>query len=117
MQRGVFNPAYQELLDWLKTSPREGPDADPLWPMENGGVRIQSATSMGELGSDPAVVGISVHDALAFCHWLNHSQGPGFRLPTEDEWEWAVRGPTGERFLGVTNGRRITVILESEPMC
>jgi iron(II)-dependent oxidoreductase len=38
------------------------------------------------------VVGVSWHDALAFCRWLTQLTGVPHQLPTEAQWEAAARG-------------------------
>ena len=43
-------------------------------------------------GSNQPVVGVTWHDAAAFCQWLTKVTGVIHKLPTEDQWEVAARG-------------------------
>lgn len=50
---------------------------------------------------DHPVVCVSHNDAMAYINWLNRTTGKEFRLPTEEEWEYAARGrTTSSRFWG-----------------
>jgi formylglycine-generating enzyme required for sulfatase activity len=47
---------------------------------------------------DSPVVCIRWQDAKAYADWLSVITGATYRLPTEDEWEWAARGGSNDTF-------------------
>lgn len=73
-ERPVTNDQYAAYVQQTDALP------PPFWSQDNFHI------------PDAPVVGISWHDALAYCEWLSSQSGTRFRLPTEAEREYAARG-------------------------
>jgi len=74
---GAFQTTNEEYARFLDATGRPAP---PYW-------RESSFSHPRQ-----PVVGVSWHDAVAYCDWLTAACGKKFRLPSEAEWERAARG-------------------------
>jgi len=67
------------------------------------GHRVKRGIGGFSIEDDEAVVNVTWHDAMDYCRWLSERTGRIFRLPTEEEWEYACRaGTTTDYWTGDT---------------
>jgi formylglycine-generating enzyme len=108
---GYFLMGSEDGMDNEKPAHRVWVDGFLLgkFPVTNREYRIfvaEKRAAAPPFGSEPMfadpdkpVVGVSWHDAVAYCEWLSERSGKKFRLPTEAEWERAARGGRdGEKY-------------------
>jgi formylglycine-generating enzyme required for sulfatase activity len=72
----IVNGEYAEFVQETNgTPPSHWPDGKPVFGQENW-----------------PVVNVSTEDAKSFAAWRSKRDGVTYRLPTEEEWEYAARG-------------------------
>ncbi len=70
------------------------------------GLPMPKAPQGGWVDHDP-IVNISWEDAIAYCKWLSNKTGKQYRLPTEEEWEYAARGGKKSKGYQYSGGQNI----------
>lgn len=96
----------QQYAVFIQESGWQAPDVDRMtWDAYGLNHSFESTRRFAWInGAMPAgrgehpVVLVSLEDAKAYAAWLSHRTGLSWRLPTEAEWEKAMRGKQGRYF-------------------
>ena len=84
-EMGKYTVTIAEYMHFAKNNEKHLPE----WKDELGHYEKMNLTA------NAPIIGVSWHDAVAFCNWLNEQQKVYvYRLPTEAEWEYACKAGT-----------------------
>ena len=76
-------------LDWSKG---EGVATDTPW------TKPRNWNDNQFNGAEQPVVGVTWHEAVAFCTWWSEISGEYVTLPTEEEWQYAAQGDDERKY-------------------
>ncbi|MGE0043613.1 MAG: formylglycine-generating enzyme family protein [Vicinamibacterales bacterium] len=93
-------PVHEVAVDAFRLAVHPVTNADyARFLADTGHEAPRDWAAMSARGGDRPAVGVSWHDAQAYCAWRGGVSGLACRLPTEAEWERAARGGVdGERY-------------------
>jgi sulfatase modifying factor 1 len=108
MKGGKYDkPTHQVTLNSFKIAKTETTVAQWKTFCEDKGIEIPSwKNPKGGWGDDYPISNIGYQEAIAYCEWLSNKTGKLYRLPTEEEWEYAAKGgklSKGTKYSGSQN--------------
>jgi len=82
---------YMTFVEDTKSHYPEWLEKDSEYNLETG---TEDYYKKMNLTDKAPIIGVSWHDAVAYCAWLSEKTDDDYRLPKEAEWEYACRAGT-----------------------